>query len=215
MKIILALVVFLSLNTLHMSGQTSLGLRLGFPMNHPPARSPILVLPHDLSQEFLFNVSEDRADQYAGLILRHDIDRFWFAAEGRYGKQKTKYELRYTYRANQENQTEAYDLEHSIIQFQGSIGAKLDFLEIFSGMGMGFLFNSKNEFDRIMLFRAELPKTSFSWHTGVGVQIGHVVLDICYQQTRQNYGTGIFFGEKELRLKNLPGGFIVSVAFMM
>jgi hypothetical protein len=103
--------------------------------------------------------------------------------------------------------------KHSFLELPVSAGVSLGVFEVFSGLSATHSFGYRNELETMEGFSSSQPSLRFGWHSGLGVNFGHVLVDVRYQQEFSNYGQDRYINGQELLLKNSPGRFLATAAF--
>ncbi len=184
--------------------QVSFGLRIGASPSVNPSAPPLFTNREDPANESLFDVQQvDYSNQF-GILVRSEYHRFWFMGEALYGQSTSQYSFRYTYRSREENKTDLYKLKKSYLQMPVTAGVKLGLFEVFSGFFVSRDLEVENEMTQMNKYSINASSWQLGWHSGVGLNLGMVLLDVRYQQEFNNYGSGQYLNSQELVLKNVP-----------
>jgi hypothetical protein len=162
--------------------------------------------------ECTFNVERVEFSGQAGFVARFDRERFWFMAETLLGKSKEHYAFQYTYRSA-EQARQSYTLQKISIDVPVSAGVKFGFFEIFSGLILSRDLDQKCDLTGMEHYAMKGNGLRFGWHTGVGLHLGAVLVDVRYQQSFVNYGINQFVGDQELGLQSISDRIIISTGF--
>ena len=192
-----------------LSAQTSFGLRLGMSPDCAPGSAYLIVNRNNPIHECIFNVERVQFSGHVGLVARVDRERFWFMAETLYGKTKEQYSFKYTYRsAEQARQT--YTVQKTTLDVPLSAGVKFGLLEVFSGLVLSKDLVQKGDLKGMDNYAMSSPSFRFGWHSGIGVHVGAVMVDVRYQQSFANYGANQFVGDQELGLQSIADRVMIS-----
>ncbi len=190
--------------------QISFGLRVGMSPKISPGTSHLVVNRNNPANESLFNLQDVSYTGQIGLLIRRDGQHFWFMAEVLYGKSTTRYSMRST---SEIGDPTLYREKRSFIDIPCTAGVTIGKVEIFSGFNVTKDLQIESELAKLNGFNMALPTATMGWHSGVGVNLGNILIDLRYQQQFCNYGQGRFLNGEELLLKNAPGRVIASAAF--
>lgn len=201
--------------TLQGYSQLSYGLKVAASPAVRPGTDYLFVNREDPLNESLFNAERVSYGLQFGLMGRYELQKFWFMSELMYGQATTEYSIEYTRRVSEGGASGPIflDEKRSFIELPVSAGISLGMFEIFSGFSAAHDFNIRSELDQIVGYSADLPVLRFGWHTGAGVNLGRVLLDVRYLQEFRNYGQDRYIDGQELLLKNAPARVVLSAGF--
>lgn len=211
MKTFLFLLVSICSSFSPLSGQFSFGLRFAMNPNMAPGSASLLVNRHNPINECKFNVEQVIFSRQAGLVARLDREHFWFMAEALYGKAKEQYAFTFTYREVEDGKRCAYTISKTYIDVPLSAGVKLGKLELFSGLNVSKDLAKKCDLEMDQ-FTMDASSLRLGWHSGIGLNLGKILVDVRYQQSFSNYGAGQYVSGQELTLRNLPDRLSFSAA---
>jgi len=212
MKNLLSTIAILSCVIVQTYGQITVGLRVGKSPNVTPGTSYLFVNRQDLFNESLFNIEQVQYSEQFGFMARFDHGAFWFMSEFMYGRSTAQYSLIHIREIN-DGQSVKMNARRSFFELPISAGVSLGMIEVFSGFSVAHDFGFKNELEQMEGYRTSTPALRAGWHSGIGVNFGHVLIDLRYQQEFRNYGEGQFIHGQELLLKNAPGRFLMTAGF--
>ena len=213
MKNLLFTIIILGLSLTEMTSQVTPGLRIGASPSVKPGTSHVFVNRHDPMNESLFNIRQVDFSEQIGLMARLDLRRFWLMSELMYGRSNAHYSMIYTRDQVNGMTPTMMDEKRSYLELPLSLGVSLGMVEIFSGFNASYDLSRQNELENMEGFSSTIPAMHFGWHSGLGLNLGHVLLDVRYQQEFGNYGQGRYINGQELLLKNAPGRFIVTAGY--
>ena len=211
MKTLVFLFLTICSSFLPLYGQFSIGLRFGMNPNLAPRSSSLFVNRQDPINEARFNIENVTFSRQIGLMARLDREHFWFMAEALYGKSKEQYAFTFTYRDVEDGKRCAYTISKSFLEVPVSAGVKLGKLEIFSGLNVSTDLTRKCDLE-MNHYTMDDSSLRLGWHSGIGFNLGKVLLDVRYQQNFSNYGAGQYVSGQELTLRNLPDRLTFSAA---
>lgn len=193
--------------------QVSIGLRVGKGPNVSPGTNHIFVNRQEAFNESLFNVEQVRYSPQIGVMARMDLEKFWFMSELTYGQITTQYSMIYTAQVESGQTSGTFNEKRAFLEIPVSAGVSLGMIDVFSGLSVAHDFGFKNELETIEGYTSSLPAMRWGWHTGVGVNFGHILIDIRYQQEFGNYGEDRYINGQELLLKSAPARVIATAAY--
>jgi hypothetical protein len=172
-----------------------------------------MIANRGLASESLVNISDVNYSEQFGLMGRYDMERFWFMTELLYGQTKTQLSMVGIPEALEGQAPALYTEKNSYLELPVTAGVKLGFVEIFSGFTAARDLSVRGETLAIDGYTKDVPALRFAWHSGVGVNFGHVLVDMRYQQQFGNYGKNRFLNGEELLLHNAPGRLVFSLGY--
>lgn len=198
----------------HGISQFSVGGKVGASLAVQPNTDRLFVNREDSFNESLFNAEHVSYSPQLGVMGRFDIPGFWFMSELMYGQVTTEYSIEYTRRASEGASGPIFlDERRSYFELPVSAGVTLGNFEIFSGFSAAHDFSIRSDLNQVNGYSEELPALRFGWHTGAGINIGQILLDVRYQQEFRNYGQDRFIDGQELLLRNTPARMVVTAGF--
>ena len=213
MKTLMIALVLCTCHTTNVCAQFSFGFRLGKAPSVSPGTSYLMLNRNDPLNESLFNIEQVNFSEQFGLMIRTEGPNFWFSVEVLYGQSKTRYSMIYTREALMYKTDPVYYEKKSFLDIPLSAGVKLGVIEIFSGFSITKDLTMASELSTIDGFQMSMSQAHLGWHSGIGVNFGHVLMDIRYQQQFNNYGQGQFINQQELVLKNAPTRVLITAGF--
>jgi hypothetical protein len=163
--------------------------------------------------ESLVNISNVNYSEQLGLMGRYDLERFWFMTELLYGQTKTQVSMLGIGEALEGQAPSLYTEKNSYLELPVTAGVKLGIIEVFSGFTAARDLSIRGETFDIDGYTKDVPALRFAWHSGIGVNLGHVLVDMRYQQQFGNYGKGRYLNGEELLLHNAPGRLVFSLGY--
>ncbi len=212
MKNVISTVAILCCIVAQSYGQMTVGLRIGKSPTSTPGTNHLIVNRQDPLNESLFNIQQVQYSEQFGLMARLDHGNFWFMSELMYGQSTAQYSMIYTHQIS-ESPSPLMNEKRSFLELPISAGVSLGPIDVFSGFSVARDFGFRNELDQMEGYSTSRNALRAGWHSGIGVNFGHVLVDIRYQQEFRNYGQGQFINGQELLLKNSPGRFLMTAGF--
>lgn len=195
--------------------QLSLGLKTGMSLGTKPGTAYCIVNRDFPDQQFLFNSQMVRFTPSAGAFARLDRAPFWFSAEPSTYGWNEKYTVEYTRSSLSALVSESnlvFNERIQVIELPLSIGVTLGMVEIFSGFSGTRLVSQKTELLGIEGFSSSTGKYRLGWHSGIGLNFSHFLIDLRYAQSFYNYGQGISVNGLDLNLKNARARVTLNLA---
>lgn len=213
MKNLFSLIAILGCIVVQTYGQVTVGLRIGKSPTVTPGTNQLFINRQDPVNESLFNVEKVQYSEQLGLMARLDHGKFWFMSELMYGQSTTRYSMMYTREIRTGEQPTLMNEKRAFLELPVSAGVSLGIIEVFTGFSLTHDFGYKNELEHMPGYSTSLPALRAGWHSGIGVNFGHVLVDLRYQQEFGNYGQDRFINGQELLLKNAPGRLVATAGF--
>jgi hypothetical protein len=195
-----------------MFGQFSYGLRITASPSVDPGTNSIIA-NRSLANESLLNITNVTYSGQIGLMSRLEKKQFWLMSELLYGRSTTQFSMHYTNESDITQTPSILSEKRSYLDLPVSIGVSLGAIEVFSGFTLSYDLGYNSALKEVANFRSSIPSMHYGWHSGVGVNLGHILVDIRYAQQFGNYGEGHYINDKELLLKNSPGRIVASVGY--
>ena len=200
------------------NAQLTVGVKGGVSPSVSPGTAYRIVNRNDPVNEFLFNSRQVQYTPAVGLLARLDKHPFWFSAEAvAYGTSET-YSIQYctdkrtAQGTDHENYFELNEKTY-FVELPLSVGVTLGRIEVFSGFSPKQVVSQTTELDQIPGYSSDLPKRYMAWHSGIGINLHNVLIDIKYTQAFANYGQHRYVNGEELTLGNSPRRVTASLAF--
>ena len=196
--------------------QMSYGIRgmLSLPRN--PATHHTAVDYGGENAEVFFQADRVKQTGQIGFLARYSVKQFWFMSEVMYGQSTTTYSL---VDANGYSELPipvyTYDVKTDYLEMPVTAGVKLGVVEVFSGLFLDGTLHEDNALRELPGYRDFSSGLKGGWLSGVGVNLGKVLVDIRYQQSFGNYAKDYTLAGQDLELKNAPGRMSMSAAFVL
>ncbi len=206
------LLILACVSHLVLEAQITIGFKFGFSPDVNPKTAHCIVNRSDPDNELLFNSTHVKYTPAAGALLRLDRKPFWISAEVlAYGSTET-YAVQYMNERHPAGSV--YFKEKSyIVEVPISVGVSLGKLEIFSGFSPSQTLSVRSELDQIDGYTSQLSKRRMGWHTGIGINLHNVLVDLRYTQSFANYGQHRFVNGQELTLGNAPARIVATITY--
>ena len=194
------------------TAQFTYGLRISTsPSVHPGANH--IVANRGAITESLVNISHVNYSEQIGLMGRLDREQFYFMTELLYGQTKTQVSMVGISESLEGQAAHLFTEKNSYLEIPVTAGVKLGFVEVFSGFIATRDLAVRGQTSDITGYESTMPALRMGWHSGIGVNLGAVLIDMRYQQQFSNYGKGRFLNGEELILKNAPGRLVFSLGY--
>ncbi len=213
MKTLYSTIVILSCVVAQTYGQVTVGVRIAKSPTVTPGTNHVFVNRQDATNESLFNIDQVSYSEQLGLMARLDRGKFWCMSEIMYGQRTERYSMIYTRELQTGQAPSMMNEKRSFLELPVSAGVSLGVIEVFSGFSVTHDFGFKNELEQIEGYSTTRNALRAGWHSGIGVHVGHVSMDVRYQQEFGNYGDGRYINGQELLLRNTPGRLLITAGF--
>ncbi len=212
MRKILCAITFCVCLSAPMFGQFTYGIRVSASPSVDPGTNPIIV-NRSLSNEGLLNISHVKYAPQIGAMARLEQNHFWLMGELLYSSSTMQYSMNYLNESDISQSTAMVNEKRTYLDIPLSIGVSLGMVEVFSGFSMSCDLGYKSALEDVESYRTSIPSIHYGWHSGIGLNLGNVLLDVRYAQQFGNYGQGRYINDSEILLRNSPGHVVVSLGY--
>jgi hypothetical protein len=162
-------------------------------------------------ETFLFNMPHVETQYFGGLNFRHDINDYMFTSLGTtYTQRNFHYTLSYvTPRPTDTNESMAVT-EHQI-SFAASIGARLRFIEIVSGLQANVVVARNCELTQIPGFEDHASNVEMGWHGACQVSFRRILAGVEYQADFSRLCSGMKVQGRSIELMQVSGQWIFKI----
>ena len=194
------------------TSQVSFGFKVGYTPDVRPGTAQRIINRSSRSTEFHFNSLQRQYTPAFGIMVRQGSKPFWFSTEILAQGWTETYSMAYEADKNVKPPT-VMEEKNFVLEMPVSVGVSLGKIEVFSGLSISQSLSHKTEMSDIPSYTSELPKRTGGWHTGVGINLGNVLLDVRYSQAFDNYGQHRYINGEELTLGNAPHRLLATVTY--
>ena len=194
--------------------QFSFGVKAGLSPGIQPKTAYKIINRDNPENEFLFNSEIVEYSPVFGIYSRLNVSPFWFSLECLTYSSKEKFSIRYTYQGISALESNTTLVEKKrLLEIPVSVGVTLGKVEIFSGFSLTQTLTSESELDQISGFESNTSNQQLGWHSGVGLNLGRILIDLRYAQAFGNYGQDKSVNGWDLTLKNARSRVVGMIAF--